>query len=255
MPPKLTRLSADIGARLKALREELGYNQAEFADKLGVARSSISRMEQGERPPSAELLFGLVCDLDIDLKELLCGVAASHPFLADAVEIAANVRPVIRPLSDNLHDLPPERVADEYVAVPLVDGQVAAGPGRVAWESVRSLVWVFKPELGRRKNLVALRVAGDSMTPTIPDQAIIIVDRDSRQPSGNRKGIWALRTEDGDVQIKRLYRRMPSPADKLPETWWILSENLEDYPPELAWTMDFDRLVLGQVVWMWRSLV
>lgn len=202
-------------------------------------------MERGQSPVSSEVLYGLACHApEVDLREILCGLPT--PSRLDAVSVASLVRPVFRPVSDNLSDLPPEGVADEYVAVPLVEGQVAAGPGRVAWENVLSLVWVFKPELGRRKNLVALRVAGDSMTPTIPDQAIIIVDRDSRQPAGNRKGIWALRTEDGAVQIKRLQR--------VKDGLIVISDNFSKHPPELAWTADLQRLVIGKVIWMWQSL-
>jgi phage repressor protein C with HTH and peptisase S24 domain len=186
---------------------------------------------------------------------LLTGTTQNRQSFVDATEVASQIHPVIRPLSDNLQDLPPQEVADDYFAVPLVDGQVAAGPGSVVWEKVRSLVWVYKPELGRRKNLVAIRVAGDSMTPTIPDQAIIIVDKDSRLPNGCRKGIWALRTEDGDVQIKRLHRHVPPRDSKERETWWVFSDNFQDYPPSVVWTGDFERLIIGQVVWMWRSLV
>lgn len=254
MPKKLTTLPPAVGSRLAKVRKSLGLTQQAFADLVGITQATLSAMERGQSPVSSEVLYGLAGHApEVDLREILCGSPA--PSRLDAVAVASLVRPVIRPVSDNLSDLPPDGVADAYVAVPLVDGQVAAGPGGVAWESVLSLVWVFKPELGRRKNLVALRVAGDSMAPTIPDQAIIIVDRDSRQPAGNRKGIWALRTEDGAVQIKRLQRYQPPQDAKQPETWWTFSDNFQDYPPTLVWTGDFEKLIIGQVVWMWRSLI
>lgn len=232
----------------------MGLNQQQFAILLDVSSSSISLVERGEAPPPFEALVKLACEHpSVDLRHLLCGVSQAESL--DASLVADLVRPVIRPLTDNLHDLPPEGVADDYRAVPLVDGRVAAGPGAVVWERVLSLVWVYKPELGRRKNLVAVRVMGDSMHPTIPDGAIIIIDKDSRQPVGRRRCIWALRTEEGDIQIKRLYKHVPPHGDKNPETWWLLSDNFQVFPPELVWTADFDRLVLGQVVWMWQSLV
>lgn len=245
MPSKLTRLPSDIGVRLKMLRERLGFNQANFADKLGIARSSISRMEQGERPPSAELLFGLVCDFDVDLKDLLCGVAASHTLVVDAIEAAAQVRPVIRAAADTLDDLPQQGLSDDYLAVPLVNGKVAAGPGGVVWNQVESLVWVYRPALGRKHRLIAVRVGGDSMEPTIPNKAIVIVDLDQWQPNGGRRHIWALRTAEGDTQIKRL--------QLVDERLVLVSDNV-DHPLEGAWTGDLRRLVIGKVIWMWRSL-
>ena len=246
MPSKLTKLPGKIGPRIKALRERLGLKQAEFADKLGIARSSISRIEQGERPPSAELLFGLACFFGVDLMEMLCDVAASHTQTVDAIDVAAHVRPVIRAAGDSLEDLPQQGIADDYLAVPLVEGRVAAGPGGVVWDQVESLVWVYRPALGRRHRLIAVRVGGDSMSPTIPDGAIVIIDLDQWQPNGERQHIWALRTADGDAQVKRLHR--------MDGGLIIMSDNAIDYPPEIAWTGDLRRLVIGKVIWMWRSL-
>jgi phage repressor protein C with HTH and peptisase S24 domain len=203
-------------------------------------------MEQGERPPSAELLFALACEFDVDLKALLCGVAASHARPPEALEVAAQVRPVIRAAADTLADLPQEGLADDYLAVPLVEGRVAAGPGGVVWEKVKSLVWVYRPALGRKHRLIAVRVGGSSMEPNIPDGAIVIIDLDQWQPNGERRRIWALRTEDGDTQIKRLHR--------LDGGFIVMSDNALDFPPEMAWTGDLRRLVIGRVIWMWRSL-
>lgn len=40
---------------LKMLREKAGYTQAELAEKAGVARTTISMIEQGENQPSVKL--------------------------------------------------------------------------------------------------------------------------------------------------------------------------------------------------------
>jgi len=93
---------------------------------------------------------------------------------------------------------------------------------------------------------VAVQVWGDSMHPTIPHQAIIIIDRDQRLPQGDRRAIWAVRTgPEGDLAIKRLQM-----ADGL---LLLMSDNPE-HPPMVAWTTDADKLVVGRVIWMWRSL-
>lgn len=92
-----------------------------------------------------------------------------------------------------------------------------------------------------------LRVAGDSMTPTIADRALLLVDRNQTQPPASKRRkrkqdddifvfLW-----DGDLKVKRLAR--------LPDLSLIsLSDNAADYPPEVI-----DRhapvAVLGRVVW------
>lgn len=253
MPKKLTTLPPDMGGRLKGLRSALGLTQTQLADKCGVSQSVISSAEKGDQPPPLEVYYWLACDCpDVDLRQLLCGKETTLSI--DAVAVASLVRPIIRPVTDNLNDLPPEGLADDYVAVPLVDGKVAAGYGALVWKEVQSLIWVYKPALDGRKNMVAARVMGNSMLPTIPDDAIVIIDRDIHQPTGERKHIWALRTEDGDLQIKRLHRNVPPPGSNEPESWWVFSDNFQEYPPGMVWTGDFEKLLIGQVVWMWRSL-
>lgn len=223
----------------------MGLSQVAFAKLVGVTQATLSGMERGISPVSTEVLYGLACNNpEVDLHYLLCGQQAQPK--ADIYEIASHVRPVIRALGDGLDDLPPDGVADDYLAVPLLDGKVAAGPGGVVWERVKSLVWLYRPELGRRRRLVAVKVAGSSMEPTIPSGAIIIIDRDLWEPQGNRKHIWALRTENGDTQIKRLHR--------VNGGLLVVSDNFADHGPEIAWTNDLKKLVIGQVIWMWRSL-
>lgn len=43
--------------RLKVLRAERGWSQAELAEKLGVARQSINAVETGKFDPSLPLAF------------------------------------------------------------------------------------------------------------------------------------------------------------------------------------------------------
>ena len=49
---ELRKWSENIGARIKALREEKGMSQMELAEKCGLAQSHISRLENGTHSPS-----------------------------------------------------------------------------------------------------------------------------------------------------------------------------------------------------------
>lgn len=43
--------------RLKTLRNELGWNQAELAERLDVSRQSVNAIETGKYDPSLPLAF------------------------------------------------------------------------------------------------------------------------------------------------------------------------------------------------------
>lgn len=47
----------ETGERIKNLREELGYSQIQFAEKLNFSRSYISKIEIGTRDPSFDFLI------------------------------------------------------------------------------------------------------------------------------------------------------------------------------------------------------
>lgn len=67
------KTKTEIGSRLKAIREEVGILQAEFAFKLGVARSTCSRAEKGECILPTEAMQELAKSFNVSLNWLLLG--------------------------------------------------------------------------------------------------------------------------------------------------------------------------------------
>lgn len=61
-----------IGERVKHVRGEL--NQRDFAELLGVAKGSISQIEQGKAMPSGDFLLKIKQALDVDMNWLLTGM-------------------------------------------------------------------------------------------------------------------------------------------------------------------------------------
>ena len=59
------------GMRLKRLREKRGWTQQALAEKVGVARVTIGRIEIGNRKPSLELLERLAKVLKVKVGDLL----------------------------------------------------------------------------------------------------------------------------------------------------------------------------------------
>jgi len=66
-----------IGERLKLLRErhikDKKLRQSDFAEKLGVERDKISRIENGKQPIDIKLLVKISQEFNVDLHWLITG--------------------------------------------------------------------------------------------------------------------------------------------------------------------------------------
>lgn len=150
------------------------------------------------------------------------------------------------------HEIPADIRVEDYLAVPLVAGLVGAGyEGAVPWDYIDHLVWVYKPELGRRQwhNLRAIKVANhaNSMAPTIRPGDIVIVDPEERPPQQtlDKKAIYAVRLDEhGNAAIKRVR--------EIQDMWVLLSDNL-DCNPIMIKKADVPDLIIGKVIWSWTS--
>jgi transcriptional regulator with XRE-family HTH domain len=79
-PPKDTKLSkADIGARVRSLRDERGLTQAKLAAALGLTQSNVSAMERGDRGLTIHQAVKLAKILHVTVDELLTGARPEQP--------------------------------------------------------------------------------------------------------------------------------------------------------------------------------
>jgi transcriptional regulator with XRE-family HTH domain len=60
----------DIGGRLRAERDRLGFSQRELARRVGLSPSMISQIESGLSKPSVSTLYGIVTELGVSLDDL-----------------------------------------------------------------------------------------------------------------------------------------------------------------------------------------
>ncbi|NEP84556.1 MAG: helix-turn-helix transcriptional regulator [Okeania sp. SIO3B3] len=61
----------DIAKRIKQLRQEKGWTQAQLGEKLGIHQMHVSSCERGVYKPSAELLIKLAKTFDVSLDYLV----------------------------------------------------------------------------------------------------------------------------------------------------------------------------------------
>lgn len=144
----------------------------------------------------------------------------------------------------------PRARGGDLVLVPLLDVRASAGHG-ASGEDERPVArlgfhpsWLREITAGRPAGLSMIRVAGDSMSPTLADGDEILVDRDDAADR-LRDGIYVLRVDDGLV-VKRL---AINPAAR---TITIVSDN----PAYPTWP-DRDPaeiMVIGRAVWAGRRI-
>lgn len=106
---------ASFKEMLKYLRVRDNLSQAELADKLGVAKSTISMYEVGKREPDFETLEAIADFFNVDMNFLLGkdGSENDHYYLNDETrEIAQEVfeNPDMGTLFKVARDIPPERL-------------------------------------------------------------------------------------------------------------------------------------------------
>jgi len=150
-------------------------------------------------------------------------------------------------------------VPEDYIAVPLAAGAVAAGRGLIPHDEIRSwvLVWRNHDSVRFRTNLIGVEIGTGqrSMEPTLHPQDIILVDRDDFKdrfaPPGN---MFLVREPDDSVMVKRV--SIQPRNDDMMLTFY--SDNVE-YPPLLySLNEDYDgdigRAIIGRVVWAWSDM-
>ncbi|WP_257638213.1 helix-turn-helix domain-containing protein [Janthinobacterium sp. UMAB-56] len=80
-----------IGVRLKAERERLGYNQADFAAVGGASKRTQIDWEQGKQVPNAEFLAA-VSAIGVDVLYVVTGQFTPGNLSADESEVVAGYR-------------------------------------------------------------------------------------------------------------------------------------------------------------------
>lgn len=172
----------ELAKMLKEQREQMGLTLAALSDRSGVCVSHISRVEKGERFPSALVLRRLAKPLGLSEGQLL----ATGGYLTNPA--GAYNTGDIRPRT-------PQEVLDELravqpIAIPIYDEGVFATEKK---EAIEFAYW--SPRRAADRNVRGLRMNSDSLAPQIEDGDILYFDMD-------------LKPEDGNIVIVQIEKRM-----------------------------------------------
>lgn len=77
--PAIGDVLAEVGPRLRRLRERRGVTLTELAATTGISKSTLSRLETGQRRPSLELLLPLAETYHLPLDELVGAPPVGDP--------------------------------------------------------------------------------------------------------------------------------------------------------------------------------
>ena len=64
--------------RLRVLRAERGWSQAELAGRIGVSRQAVNAIETGKHDPSLSLAFGLARLFGMTIEEIFDDEHGQH---------------------------------------------------------------------------------------------------------------------------------------------------------------------------------
>lgn len=166
------------GDRLRALRQDMGLSQEEIAKKIGVSRPAYVNYEQGKSRPTRKLeelsaLFNVTSDYLMGFSDN----PHSTPFSGQTPLFScyATQKPV--------QLTPPEPINHAHYKIPIL-GTVSAGEPIEAIEDVLGYEYLDDKYEGDGYQYFALKIRGNSMTPTIMDGDVVIVRQQSTVDSG-----------------------------------------------------------------------
>lgn len=180
-----------IGARLRFAREEAGLSRDHVIalPEIGISRSTLQQWESGNTEASLETL---------DKLSKLYGVTPQYLIFGDKGNEVSTTSKV---------DYVVDRPDDDYEYVPAYDVEVSAGAGSVCLgesEATKHLAfrkhWLTARGLNV-KSLAAMFTKGDSMTPTIPESAVVVINREQRTPLDGK--VYVIRIDDRHY-VKRI---------------------------------------------------
>lgn len=189
------------GERIKRLRSFRGLTCAELAKRIGCTRPYLSAVENGRYPVSSKILRKLSQALNVTPDFFL---AVDEPNLQDTETLTREM--LNRRMAERSRETAAAGARGNSRMIPVVS-VTAAGRPLAAFDDYPTgsgSDYIDCPRDVMDENAFALRIAGDSMEPVIPDGSTVICAPNMMPREG--KPVVA-KLENGDVTCKIYQRR------------------------------------------------
>ena len=161
-----------IARRLKQYRKTRAWTLEEMAEKLAMNAQVLEFYEKGLWELSLTLINDLAKLLNVLPQQLLIDDTPKTPELKSFQASSVKNAPKLR--------------EDDYVSIPLTESSIAAGEPIIQENNIEDYVLLHIRAAGKRTNLVASRVDGESMEPMLHSGDIIVIDRDDKRVVKNK---------------------------------------------------------------------
>ena len=132
---------AALADRVARERAQRGWSLADVAERSGVSRSMLSKIERQEASPTATVLLRIAAAFELTLAELLTEPAAPSPRLARAADQPTWTDPTSHYRRRQIYLSP--SLPLELVEVNLPAGALVAAPAS-SYALIRQVLWVLE---------------------------------------------------------------------------------------------------------------
>ncbi len=216
--------------RLTQAREAKEIKKSAFAKLVGVSAPTVTEWENGNtRMIEGANLMKVCSALGITPEWLLHGVDSITDLLPGAMRVV---------ISDD------SEPSENTYQIPMVQLRLQAGVTGFQTEPDRrdggtmaiSKSWADRKEYNPSR-LIAIRVKGESMEPTLHEDDIVVINLDAKSPVDN--GIFAV-NYDGEAVVKRMSRDLGQ--------WWLMSDNFDQRKFYRRACKENECIIIGRVV-------
>lgn len=213
-----------IGQRISEIRQNTPRKT--FAMRVGIVENTLRNYEMGLSLPNSDVISRICSEFNISPIWLLSGTGEM--------------------LQDDVKQKSQE--PSDIVMIPLVKARLSAGGGSFETHGGLGKEYSFRHDFlarkGNPRNMVLMRVSGDSMQPEIMDNDVVLIDQSKVDIQQGK--MFAVGFEDC-IYLKRI--------DLLPGQVILTSTNKDYAPVTIDLNDDSENLfrVIGKVLWCGRE--
>lgn len=227
------------------------------AKELGITEGTLRNYEGGLSLPNSDFIELFCRTFNVSPSWLILGSEGEQNFTQHKDGVGGKgPKPTISELQDLIDKFPKHNGGlesfatelTEFILIPMVDAVLAAGTGSLQTEGCSSRKYAFRSDFllrkGSVKDMVIMRVEGDSMEPQVLDGDVVLIDQS--QTAIRPSSVYAVGIEDA-IYLKQI--------DAEPGKLILQSYNERYAPIEVDTRGDLADLVriIGRIVWSSRE--